>query len=278
METENSTLFLSIITVAFNALPTLRQTVESVSNQSNRNFEHIIVDGNSTDGTKDYLATLNQPATRWISEPDTGIYNAMNKGLAMARGEVVSFLNADDVYLPDTVSSVQQAFSPEVDIVFGNLRKERLLAKKWYHRYEKPNLDLMPRTMGIFHPATFVRKARFDELGGYNEKYRFSADYDWLLRAYLAKCQFSYLDKTLAIFRVGGVSALNCQSYQEGAAILHAHQTGHASEMEKLVELCRKNVRKRRLIYTLARLTGTTGLLEKRMAKKWTPNHGGFGT
>lgn len=278
METENNTPFLSIITVAYNALPTLRQTVESVSNQSNRNFEHIIVDGNSTDGTKDYLATFNQPSTRWISEPDTGIYNAMNKGLAMARGEVVSFLNADDIYLPETVSLVLRAFSPEVDVVYGNLRKERLLAKKWYHRYEKPNLDLMPRTMGIFHPATFMRKARFDELGGYNENYRFSADYDWLLRAYLAKCQFRYLDKTLAIFRVGGVSTLNCQSYKEGAAILQTHQTGHAKEMEKLVELCRKNVRKRRLIYTLARLSGTTGLLEKRMAKKWTSNHGGFGT
>lgn len=278
MERENNTPFLSIITVAYNALPTLRETVNSVLSQSDNNLEHIIVDGNSADGTKRYLETLDHPTIRWVSEPDTGIYNAMNKGLAMARGQVVSFLNADDIYLPETVSLVHRAFSPEVDVVYGNLRKERYLAGKWHHRYEKPDLDLMPRTMGIFHPATFVRKSRFDELGGYNEDYRFSADYDWLLRAYLSKCQFHYLNKTLAIFRVGGVSTLNCESYKEGAAILHAHQTGHAEEMEKLVVLCRKNVGKRRLIYTLARLSGTTGLLEKRMAKKWTPNHGGFGS
>src|SRR5690606_19331085 len=128
--------FLSVITVSFNAMDTLPQTLASLANQDEKDFEHIIVDGGSTDGTKQYLEGLQLPYLRWISKADTGIYNAMNKGISMARGQVVSFLNADDSYFPDTISSVKKAFQPEIDIIYGNLRKERLLRGKWHHRKE----------------------------------------------------------------------------------------------------------------------------------------------
>ncbi len=269
--------FLSVITVSFNAMDTLPQTVDSLANQHEKDFEHIIVDGGSTDGTVAFLQQLNDSSLRWISEPDTGIYNAMNKGISMARGEVVSFLNADDSYFPDTISSVKKVFQTDTDIVYGNLRKERLLNGKWHHRIEYPDLEKMPQTMGIFHPATFIRKTLFEKLGPYDEQYRYSADYDWLLRAYLAGARFQYLNQALAIFRVGGVSTLNCASYEEGLAILEHHQTGYAHEMRDLVQKCKKKILLRRLISNLANITGTTGILESRMAKNWTPNHGDFG-
>lgn len=269
--------FLSVITVSFNAMDTLPQTLASLANQDEKDFEHIIVDGGSKDGTVAFLQQQNDPNLRWISEADTGIYNAMNKGISMARGEVISFLNADDSYFPDTISSVKKAFQTDTDIVYGNLRKERLLHGKWHHRTEFPDLQKMPQTMGIFHPATFIRKTLFDQLGLYDEQYRFSADYEWLLRAYLSGARFYYLNQTLAIFRVGGVSTLNCASYEEGLAILERHQTGFENEMRDLVQKCKKKILLRRLISNLAKITGTTGLLERRMAKNWTPNHGGFG-
>jgi len=266
-----------VVTVCYNAAKTLRQTLESVAAQTASGVEHIVVDGGSTDGTVEILRNFSNPNLQFISEPDQGIYSAMNKGWRMASGEIVAFLNADDVYLAHTAQTVLDAFSEETDIVYGNLRKERFLCNRWHHRYEKPNLDLMPRTMGIFHPATFVRRSLFERIGPYDEQYRFSADYDWLLRAYLADCRFRYVDETLAIFRVGGISTLDCGSYVEGLDILRRHKTGYAAEMEKLLKQCRKKVPRLRTIHNLARWTGTTYLLEKRMTKNWIPNNGGFG-
>src|SRR5690554_5428100 len=115
--------FLSVITVSYNAMDTLQQTVTSLAIQHEHDFEHIIVDGGSTDGTVAFLQQQNDSKLRWISESDTGIYNAMNKGISMARGEVISFLNADDSYFPDTISSVKKAFQTEIDILYGKDRK-----------------------------------------------------------------------------------------------------------------------------------------------------------
>lgn len=263
--------------MSFNAAETIQQTLESVAGQTATGVEHIVVDGGSLDGTVEILKNFNNPRLHWISEPDNGIYSAMNKGWKMASGEIVAFLNADDVYFPDTAQVVLNVFTDNVDIVYGNLRKERFLCNRWHHRFEKPNLDLMPRTMGIFHPATFIRRSLFETIGPYDEQYRFSADYDWLLRAYLADCRFHYLDQALAIFRVGGISTLDCGSYAEGLDILRRHETGHADEMEKLLKQCRKKVPRLRTIHNLVRFTGTTRLLEKRMTKKWILNNGGFG-
>lgn len=274
----SSAPLLSVITVSFNAMQTLPQTIASVANQSYLNIEQVVVDGGSTDGTVNYLSELGHPHLRWISEKDHGIYDAMNKGLLLARGEVVAFLNADDCYFPDTANNVMSAFDDQTDIVYGDMRKERFLNGRWYHRFEKPNLSLMPQTMGVFHPATFIRRELFDRLGTYDTRYRLSADYEWLLRAYLANVQFKYLAKPLAVFRVGGVSTLNCQSYEEGLAILEKHRTGYEKQMEALVRKCRRKVFSHRLIRGVTRLTATESLLEKRMSKNWIPNHGDFGT
>jgi glycosyltransferase involved in cell wall biosynthesis len=266
-----------VITVCFNALKTLPDCVNSVALQSHGVVEHIVIDGASSDGTVEWLHTLDLSHFRFISEPDEGIYHAMNKGWKMARGKWVTFLNADDAWLQDTAELVLRHDTPDAEILYGNLRKERQLNGKWFHRYEKPDISLMPKTMGIFHPATFIRNELFHRLGAYNEKYRFSADYDWLLNAYLAGCRFQYIDAPLAIFRVGGVSTLNCDSYAEGAEILRNRQTGFATELEEAHRLCRRKVALLRTIFTLARLTGTTKWLEKRMQKNWTPNNGNFG-
>ncbi len=267
----------SVVTVCFNALDTLKMCVESVASQADEATEHIVVDGASTDGTAGWLASLNLPHLRFVSEPDSGIYNAMNKGWRMARGTWISFLNADDVYLPHTLQKVRAAASDEVDVIYGNLRKERLLNGHWFHRIEKPDHQKMLQTMGVFHPATFWRRNLADTVGMYDERYRFSADYDLVLRMFLANCRFRHVDEVLAIFRVGGASTLDCTSYQEGVDIMRRHQTGYADELVKEWQLCKRKVSKLRAILTLARLTGTMPLIEKRMQRNWIPNHGDFG-
>lgn len=272
-----STPEISVVTVCFNAIQTLPDCVQSVASQSDGAVEHIVIDGASTDGTADWLRSLNLPHLRYISEPDEGIYHAMNKGWKMARGKWVTFLNADDAWMSDTAAQVLRQNTDEADIMYGNLRKERLLNGKWFHRYEKPDISLMLKSMGVFHPASFIRNELLKQLGPYRVKYRYSADYDWLLRAFLAGCRFHYIDATLAVFRVGGVSTLNCDSYAEGAEILRDHQTGFAADLDEAHRLCRRKVALLRTIFTLARLTGTTKWLEKRMQKNWTPNNGDFG-
>lgn len=275
---QSSSPFLSVITVCYNAIETLPQTVESVAGQSDNDLEHIVIDGGSTDGSVDFLRQLNLPHLSWISEKDNGIYNAMNKGVQMARGKMVAFLNADDCYFPHTLRTVRNAWQHDTDIVYGDLRKERFLNNRWFHRLEKPNLELMPQTMGIFHPATFIRRELFDQLGGYDEQYRLSADYEWLLRAFLSKAKFQYIPQPLAIFRVGGASTMDCRSYEEGLQILRQHQTGYDKQMEKLVRQCRKKVLSLRLIHLVTKITATGNLLQKKMSKNWIPNNGGFGS
>ena len=114
---------LSIITINYNNASGLKQTVDSVVNQSNKNFEYIIIDGNSTDKSKRIIDSLEFENLKWISEEDSGIYNAMNKGLRYATGDVIAFLNADDFYYNNKViEDVNSYFTKDIQIVYGNIK------------------------------------------------------------------------------------------------------------------------------------------------------------
>ncbi len=195
---------ISVITVTYNCVDTIEKTIKSVINQTYENVEYIIVDGASTDGTKEIIEKYLNHISVYISEPDSGIYEAMNKALKNSHGKLIEFLNGDDYYYNnDVLEEVAQAFldHPQMDILVG---KDAEGIASSVHRpaeYRSIYVD------AIFpHQATFAKKSVFDEIGGFDEKYRICADRDWILRAWYRGYHFELIDKVFVYNRKGGVS------------------------------------------------------------------------
>lgn len=261
---------VSIVTVVYNGAAHVEQSIKSVLEQTYTNIEYIIVDGASTDGTLDIIKKYESKIHTFISEKDTGIYNAMNKGLKLAKGDVIAILNADDYYYPETIQLVVNQFEKsKVDVVYGNMTKLRELNGQEYLKEVQPDITLMEKTMPIFHPATFIKKAVYDKMGGFNESYQLSADYDFIYRVYQAEFQFDYLPKSLAVFRIGGASNINCNSYKEGYQILKSHNSPYAGEMKRLITKCQFKNFLRTIVTFWITLFGLKSWNERRLAKKW---------
>jgi glycosyltransferase involved in cell wall biosynthesis len=230
---------ISIITPVFNAQNTIAQTINSVLSQNYSNLEYIIVDGKSTDDTLKIIEQLKDERTIVISEKDKGIYDAMNKGILKSTGEIIGIINADDYYLPNVLTKVAQTYlKTNAEIVYGNLKKIKEINNQIFEKDLTPDLSLMPKEMGIFHPSTFVKKSVYETIGIFNTKYKLAADYDFLLRAYMAKIKFVYLNEILTAFRVGGASNLSCLSYKESVEILSSHKSPFVEDMKKLYRKC----------------------------------------
>lgn len=202
----------SIVTVCYNSGETIRGTLDSVLRQKDisfENVEHIVVDGSSTDNTKDIV--LKYPNVYFVSEEDNGIYDAMNKGIKLARGKYIGILNADDWYEPNALQLVYQAFksSPASVLVHGNMNMwsdhERM-------KVARPKLTPWRKYLGmpLFHPTFFVKREAYEKYGAFDDSLEITADYDFYLRLHRENEKMIYLDKVLANFRVGGVS---CQKW-----------------------------------------------------------------
>lgn len=210
---------LSIITVCFNSASTIRDTIESVLSQDYTDIEYIVVDGGSKDGTQAIIESYGERISHFISEPDKGIYDAMNKGVSLATGAVVGILNSDDFYESNTcASSVMNAFErhPENAVVFGDVvfvNAENLHKVTRFYRGNrfapwKLRFGWMPP-----HPATFIRKHAYDTVGPYSLAYKISADYEFFVRLFmLHKLKYSYLDQILVRMRSGGASTAGLKS------------------------------------------------------------------
>jgi glycosyltransferase involved in cell wall biosynthesis len=179
---------VSVVTVTLNAATTLPRTIDSVHRQTFESIEHIVVDGGSSDGTTDILAKRLRPADFWISERDRGISDAFNKGLALARGEMIQFVNADDWLSPDQIErSVAALDRTGADFVFGDLifyEKDRpsfrYLGDPDYAR------KLPLRMPAINHPTVLARRAAFERIGLFSTDYHQAMEYDWFLRLHEA--------------------------------------------------------------------------------------------
>ncbi|MEK6546889.1 MAG: glycosyltransferase family 2 protein [Bacteroidota bacterium] len=201
---------VSIITVSFNAASTLKQTIESVLAQDYPNIEYWVIDGGSTDGTKELLESYGS-RIHYISEPDRGIYDAFNKGLARVTGEFVGVIGADDFYpTPDVIRSVVDTFDREqVDSVYGDLQfidpESLKVVRQWKAGAYKQSSWLwgwMPP-----HPAFFVKRSVYEQFGYYQTHYTCAGDYEWMLRAlYKHGISVAYLPKLLMTMRTGGTS------------------------------------------------------------------------
>lgn len=178
---------VSIVTPTLQRVTLLEQTLRSVRAQAYRNVEHIVIDGGSTDGTQELLAryagTYN---LRWVSEPDRGIYDAVNKGLGSAQGEFLAYLNSDDLYFPWTVQAVVEAFEsdPSADLVYGHaIRQDGL--HDWVVPVFMPPFNVLASGGygSLLQPVVFMRRRVRDRLGDFDTRFRFVADMDYWLRA-----------------------------------------------------------------------------------------------
>jgi glycosyltransferase involved in cell wall biosynthesis len=209
---------VSIITVAFNSATTIEDTIRSVLAQTHAEIEHIIVDGASKDDTIDIVQSYRDRIAQFISEPDRGIYDAMNKGIQLASGEVVGILNSDDFYATSNVIStvVEEFQRSNVDSVFGDLvyvNTHDLDRVVRYYSSAKFHPDQFAYGWMPAHPTFFVKRSAYDRYGLFRTDYKIAADYELLTR-FLAKHQLSYryIPKVMVKMRTGGVSTTNWRS------------------------------------------------------------------
>lgn len=207
---------VSLITACFNKEATIQESLNSVREQSYPNIEHIIIDGASADNS---LTLINESIMKnpnciikVISEPDTGIYNALNKGITMASGDIIGVLHADDFFAhPDTIANVVKYFlQTKADCVYGDLQYVSKSPPYYIIRHWKSE-PFMPSKLkrGWMppHPTLFVKTNCYSRIGLYNERYRISADYDFILRLFsLPFLQPEYLPEVITRMRIGGAS------------------------------------------------------------------------
>ena len=195
---------ISVITVCRNALHLLRPTVESVLEQRTPAVEYWIVDGVSTDGTPEYLASLSASGVRWISEPDRGIADAMNKGVRLSTGQWIAHLHAGDRYLPGALHAVLAHIErePRAEVLCGSILKAEERGEVRY----RPEPSRLRMDMTIHHPATFTRRVVFLELQGFDARYPNAMDYDFFLRAFAGGTRFGVIPETVARMASGGQS------------------------------------------------------------------------
>jgi len=200
---------LSIITINRNNSEGLRKTIESVVSQTFTDFEYIIIDGASTDYSVDIIKEYADRITYWVSEPDNGIYNAMNKGILKAKGEYLLFLNSGDWLYDNCV--VQDFIRSKLneDIISGNIiffKQETEILNK---SIEKDNLTYaFFYDNSIFHPSTFIKRVLFSVYGMYNENFKIVSDWEFFFKALIVNnCSYSRIDRVISYYDLTGISS-----------------------------------------------------------------------
>ncbi len=247
--TEKKNMRVSIITVSLNAVKTIEQTILSVLNQSYEDIEYIIVDGMSTDGTVDIIQKYENRLGCFIHEKDTGLYDAMNKGIARASGDIVGIINSDDWYDDNAIEKVAACFrETDAEVVYGRMR----ILEDGKVGGVSPREELgQIWTRGLSHPAVFIKRSVYGEYGCFDTKYRLVADYDFLLKIYTGGVKFVYIDMILANFRLGGLSSVRDVQVSEEALDVVRHYIGKCPEKEEVLCLRAEMVRTAKWNYLL---------------------------
>ncbi len=223
-QTDSQRPLVSVITPVLNAANSLAQTVCSVLGQSYPNIEYIVIDGASTDGTLDILRSFDHGIDLWLSEPDAGISDAFNKGVALATGDIIGILNADDWYEPEAVAIIVDAFSSgEVDLVCGALQYWQNGRRGLIFYSDHGNLHLEST---VNHPTVFVKRPIYLQHGLFSMQYRYAMDYDLLLRFFLRGVRFLVLPDVLANMRLGGASDADVLPVSRELAIIKTTHMG----------------------------------------------------
>jgi len=247
---------ISIITATYNSEKSLQRTIDSVVSQNYTDIEYIIIDGGSTDNTLNIIKSNSHQITKFISEKDNGIYNALNKGIMLATGEIIGFLNSDDVFANNKIiSKIANFFQiKKCDVLYGNLvyqTKDNVNPKTV--RYWKSNIfhvgclkyGWMPP-----HPTLYCKKNIYDQYGLYNEQFEISSDYDFILRIFNRhEIIKSYFPTIIVKMDVGGISNRSIKSIirksKEDLQVLKINRVGG------LYTLVFKNLRKVSQLYKI---------------------------
>ena len=207
---------VSIITVCYNSAETIENTINSVLSQTYQNIEYIIIDGGSDDGTLDLLAKYDSKLSKIISERDNGIYDAMNKGISLATGDIIGILNSDDCYSDiDIINIIVDEFKHnDKDMLFADLmfvNKNNRILRYYSAKRFSPNklkFGIMPP-----HPTLFVKKNIYDKYGAYRLNFKIAADYEIFVRFLLVnRLSYIYLDKCIIKMLIGGLSTSSLES------------------------------------------------------------------
>ena len=209
-------MIFSIITIAYNSEKTIERTLKSVLNQSNKDFEYIIVDGASNDSTLDIVKKyepLFEGRMKWQSEPDKGIYDAMNKGVQRAFGTIIGIVNSDDWLESDALETVENNFvnnGNDLNTIYcGGINFHRIdgSIKRWDANVKTFKRQAPLYVMsGIRHPATFVPRQIYEKMGLFNDQMKLSADQDFILRCYYGGAKFLEIPNILSNMSEGGIS------------------------------------------------------------------------
>lgn len=207
---------ISIITITYNSASSLQRALDSVQSQTYKDIEHVIIDGASTDGTRKLIEAYAKQYknVKWVSEKDNGIYDAINKGIRLATGDVIGFLHSDDMfYSVDSIGQIVAAFEQnQADVVYGDLQYMRgnKVVRRWKSNAFNPRAlkyGWMPP-----HPTVYVRREVYQQVGEYDSWFRISADYDMILRIFTAGYNTHYIPEVLVCMETGGASNKNTKA------------------------------------------------------------------
>lgn len=199
---------ISVITVALNAVDKIEETICNVMQQRYKAVEYIVIDGGSTDGTVGILEMYKQSGNIdcFICEKDDGIYDAMNKGIAAATGDLIGFLNAGDLYEQGVLDDINEKYDGKSDVIYGKTIHQMPDGSNRYSDC-KELMDI-ENGMVFCHNSAFVSRKAIDKYGNFNTDYKIAGDYEWFLRCYFGGGSFQYVDKYVASFDWGGISTV----------------------------------------------------------------------
>ena len=255
---------LSIITINYNNLDGLKRTVESVVNQTWQEFEYIVIDGGSTDGSTDFIESQREHIDYWVSEPDKGIYNAMNKGILKANGEYVLFLNGGDDFFSNTVLEENHQYIDNYDLIYFDVEVRGGDYLQTIEFPDKLNFSLLYNST-LCHQSVFIKRKIFNVVGLYDETLMIASDWKFFIVAlFKHNCSYMKVNTTLSGFYLGGVSSdsNNIEIIgKERKLVLQNEFPGFVKDLNSYFELRRSVsvLRKSILIKILIKL----GLLKK---------------
>lgn len=233
---------VSVVTVCYNSQTHIAEAMQSVLDQTYPHVEYLVIDGGSTDSTMDIVRSFAEQfggRLRWVSEPDHGIYDAMNKGIELSTGELIGLLNSDDAYVPDALERIVVAFraQPDAGAVFGDV--EVVSQDGTPLRTEvavTPAPGTLPLRMPMCHQSLFVARRVYRELGGFDTDHRILADYEHVLRMLRAGERFVHVPGVVARFREGGAcSADTARSNAERERIRVAYGANPVAERARRI-------------------------------------------
>ena len=235
---------ISIITTTFNSEKTVAETLESVLNQDYGDFEHIIVDGLSHDRTLEIVSSYESRYSgklKIISEKDKGLYDAMNKGIKNATGDIIGILNSDDVLATsNALSLIAEKFKTEScdavysDLMFMDEKTMSVPVRKWTSKFGNYKFGWHPP-----HPTLYIKKSVYDNIGSFNLDYKIAADYDFMLRLMKSGAKLAYIPETLIYMRAGGVSTDGLGGYLKNLKEAHLVLKNNNIKCPLLVDLIR---------------------------------------